>query len=112
MAMGGVPHYLNEIEARKSAAQNIDAICFSENGLLWDEFPKLYASLFENSEAHVKIIRTLAGKQKGLTRSEIVQNSRLPEGRGASTVIGELLISGLFQPTSPLAKRKRTRCTA
>lgn len=107
MAMGGVPHYLDEIEAGKSAAQNIDAICFSENGLLWDEFPKLYASLFENSEAHVKIIRALAGKQKGLTRSEIVQNSRLPEGGGASTVIGELLHSGFISTYQPFGKKKK-----
>ncbi len=107
MAMGGIPHYLDEIEAGKSAAQNIDAICFSENGLLWDEFPKLYASLFENSEAHVKIIRALAGKQKGLTRSEIVQNSRLPEGGGVSTVVGELLHSGFISTYQPFGKKKK-----
>lgn len=107
MAMGGVPHYLDEIEAGKSAAQNIDAICFSENGLLWDEFPKLYASLFENSETHVKIIRALTGKQKGLTRSEIVQNSRLSEGGGVSTVIGELLHSGFISTYQPFGKKKK-----
>lgn len=107
MAMGGVPHYLDEIETGKSAAQNIDAICFSENGLLWDEFPKLYASLFENSEVHVRIIRALAGKQKGLTRSEIVLNSRLPEGGGASTVIGELLHSGFISTYQPFGKKKK-----
>jgi uncharacterized protein len=30
MAMGGIPHYLKEVEAGKSATQNIDAICFSD----------------------------------------------------------------------------------
>ena len=107
MAMGGVPHYLDEIESGKSAAQNIDSICFSENGLLWDEFPKLYASLFENSDTHVRIIRALAGKQKGLTRSEIVQNSRLAEGGGASTVISELLHSGFISMYQPFGKKKK-----
>lgn len=107
MAIGGVPHYLDAIEPGKSAAQNIDAICFSENGLLWDEFPKLYASLFENSDAHVRVIRALAGKQKGLTRSEIVQNSRLTEGGGASTVIIELLHSGFISIYQPFGKKKK-----
>lgn len=107
MAMGGVPHYLDQIEAGKSAAQNIDAICFSENGLLWDEFPKLYASLFENADVHVGIVRALAGKQKGLTRSEIVQNSRLPEGGGATTVIAELLHSGFISMYQPFGKKKK-----
>jgi hypothetical protein len=107
MAMGGVPHYLDQIEAGKSAAQNIDAICFSENGLLWDEFPKLYASLFENSNVHVRIVRALAGKQKGLTRSEIVQSSRLPEGGGVTTVIAELLHSGFISTYQPFGKKKK-----
>jgi uncharacterized protein len=107
MAMGGIPHYLDEIEPGKSAAQNIDAICFSENGVLWDEFPKLFASLFENSEAHIKVVRTLADKQRGLPRAEIVQISRLPEGGGASTVIEELLHSGFISAYQPFGKKKK-----
>lgn len=107
MAMGGIPHYLDEIEAGKSAAQNIDAICFSENGLLWDEFPKLYASLFDNSEAHVKVVRALAGRHKGLTRKEIVQSSGLPEGGGASVVIEKLLHSGFISVYQPFGKKKK-----
>jgi AAA+ ATPase superfamily predicted ATPase len=109
MAMGGVPHYLDEVEAGKSAAQNIDAICFSQNGLLWDEFPKLYASLFENSEAHVKVIQSLAARHQGLTRKEIVQSSGLPEGGSASTVIEELLHSGFISAYQPFGKKKKDR---
>ncbi|MFZ4477571.1 MAG: AAA family ATPase [Saprospiraceae bacterium] len=32
MAMGGIPHYLNEIEGGLSAAQNIERICFRYPG--------------------------------------------------------------------------------
>lgn len=56
MAMGGIPHYLKEIEAGKSAAQNIDAICFSSTGFLQSEFLKLYPALFENANNHIAII--------------------------------------------------------
>ena len=45
MTMGGVPHYLKEIVVAKSAIQNIDAICFAKNGLLYQEFDRLYTSL-------------------------------------------------------------------
>ncbi|MDX2250370.1 MAG: ATP-binding protein [Bacteroidia bacterium] len=107
MALGGVPHYLEEVEGGKSTAQNIDAICFSQNGLLWDEFPKLYSSLFDNSENHVKVIRALASKHKGLTRSEIVQTTALPEGGGFSTVIEELLHSGFISVYLPFGKKKK-----
>ena len=107
MAVGGVPHYLDEITGGKSAAQNIDALCFSENGLLWDEFPKLYAALFENSEAHVHVIRALARKHKGLTRSEIVQDIPLSEGGGVSTVMEELAHSGFISIYQPFGKKKK-----
>lgn len=42
MTLGGVPHYLKEIKAGKSAVQNIDEICFSPSGLLRNEFERLY----------------------------------------------------------------------
>jgi AAA+ ATPase superfamily predicted ATPase len=107
MALGGVPHYLDEIEAGKSATQNINSICFSENGLLWDEFPKLYAALFDNSEAHVKIVRALANKQKGLTRTAIVEGTDLSEGGAISTIIDELQNSGFITAYLPFGKKKK-----
>ena len=60
MALGGIPHYLKEVEGGKTAAQNIDHICFSPNGLLTDEFQQLYPALFEQADSHIKIIRLLA----------------------------------------------------
>lgn len=107
MAMGGVPHYLEEVEAGKSAAQVINQVCFSENGLLYDEFSKLYSSLFENSEKHIKIIRTLAQKRKGLTRAEIIKNTKLPENGGTSKAIEELIHSGFISMYYPFGKRKK-----
>ena len=107
MAMGGVPHYLEEIEKGKSAVQNINRICFSENGILRDEFFKLYASLFDNPGSHIKIIRALASKRKGLTRSEIVRASGLPEGGGTSGILSELVHSGFISLYYPFGKKKK-----
>jgi uncharacterized protein len=107
MALGGVPHYLDEIESGKSAAQNIDALCFANNGLLKDEFSKLYASLFDDADAHVKVIRALASKQKGLTRSEIVQMTKISEGGGVTTVLEELQHSGFITVYLPFGKKKK-----
>src|SRR5947207_2998731 len=60
MVMGGIPHYLKQVEPGKSAAQNINSICFQAGGLLYDEFDKLFVSLFDDSENHLKIITVLA----------------------------------------------------
>src|SRR5438093_3964104 len=55
MATGGIPHYLKELDGGLSAAQNIDRLCFSPTGLLRDEFQRLYSSLFEHSERHIRV---------------------------------------------------------
>ena len=108
MIMGGIPHYLKEVERGKSAIQNIEDICFSADGLLNDEFSNLYAALFKNSDNHIAIIRALSQKWKGLTRSEIIKNSGLANGGGFTKVLDELLHSGFVTAYFPFGKKKKT----
>ena len=107
MAMGGVPHYLEEVKGGKSAVQNINQICFSENGLLFDEFSKLYSSLFENADLHIQIVRALAKKRKGLTRLEIIEAGKLPNGGGTTRALEELIHSGFVSMYRPFGKVKK-----
>lgn len=107
MIMGGIPHYLKEIEAGKSAIQNINDICFSEEGLLYDEFLNLYPALFEKSENHVTIIKALATKWRGLTRNELVNMTKLPAGGGISKILNELVHSGFISFYYPFGKKKK-----
>lgn len=107
MAMGGIPHYLKEIESGKSAVQNIDTICFSNTGLLRDEFSKLYPALFEHSDNHIAVVRALAQKWKGMSRQEIATTARLPNGGGLSGVLEELVGSGFVGSYYPFGKKKK-----
>jgi uncharacterized protein len=107
MAMGGIPHYLNEIKAGKSATQNINDICFSKHGLLRDEFSRLYAALFANSDNHIAAVRALAQSQQGLTRSAIIHNAQLSEGGNTSRLLEELEQSGFITAYYPFDKRKK-----
>jgi uncharacterized protein len=107
MAMGGIPHYLKEVEAGKSAIQNIDALCFTNGGLLNDEFSKLYPALFDNSENHIKIVRALAQKWKGMTRAELVIQTQLQDGGGFSTMLEELISCGFVSDYYPFGKKKK-----
>ncbi|MGB0861617.1 MAG: AAA family ATPase [Saprospiraceae bacterium] len=107
MALGGVPHYLKEIDGTKSAVQNIDSICFSDFGLLKNEFERLYPSLFENAEKHVKIIRALAKSNQGLTRGLLVKATQLPENGNLSKVLDELSQSGFISIYQPFGKKKK-----
>ncbi len=60
MAMGGIPHYLRQVQPGYSAAQTIDAMCFSSDGFLSDEFERLYASLYDDHEVYIRIVESLA----------------------------------------------------
>ncbi len=109
MAMGGIPHYLNEIKPGKSAAQNIDEICFAKDGLLQKEFFRLYPALFQNADRHIEVIRALAGKRRGLTRSEIIAQTNLPEGGSTKRILEELTHSGFIAVYSPFKKKKKEK---
>ena len=109
MAMGGIPHYLKEIKGGLSAIQNIEKICFSKKGLLRDEFSRLYHSLFTNAEIHIAIIRILASKRLGLTRKQIVENTKIKEGGTISKVLDELEQSGFVSAYRPFGKRKKEK---
>ena len=109
MAMGGIPHYLKEIESGKSAVQNIDAICFSRQGLLSDEFERLYPSLFAKAENHIAIARALAEKKQGMTRNELATASKISNGGGLSKVLTELTQSGFMSESFPFGKKKNDK---
>ena len=107
MAMGGIPHYLKEIEAGKSAIQNINDICFSKKGILRDEFSRLYSALFANADNHIAVVRALGQSRQGLSRPDIIKIGQLSEGGNTSTVLEELEQSSFITSYYPFDKRKK-----
>ena len=107
MAMGGIPHYLKEIQKGESVAQSIDRTCFAKGGTLYDEFEQLYPSLFENAESHMAVVRALAAKPSGLSRLEIGQISGISNGGGLSKTLEELQHSGFITEYLPFGRVKR-----
>lgn len=109
MAFGGIPLYLEEVKKGKSAIQNINDICFSDTGLLKNEFSRLYPALFDNADHHIAIVRALASKQKGLTRSEIIQLANVPNGSSTSILLEELEQSDFIMAYHPYKKKKKDK---
>jgi uncharacterized protein len=107
MAMGGIPHYLKEIRPGESAAQAIDRICFSPDGLLREEFDNLYPALFDRSGHHLAAIRALADKPGGLTRNQLMEACALSSGGNTSKMMDELLQSGFILVYFPFGKNVR-----
>jgi hypothetical protein len=107
MVMGGVPYYLNEVQRGLSAAQNIDKICFHKQGLLRHEFSNLFDALFFNATPHKLIIDALASKQRGLSRSEIVKQTKLTDGGAINRVLDELKDAAFIDTILPFGKAKK-----
>jgi hypothetical protein len=106
MALGGVPHYLEKLSKGLSVSQNIDKLCFSKDGVLNDEFNQLFASLFDDSERHMKLIKTLAKSNKGLTRNELINQCKLSSSGDFSSKLEELIESG-FVTDYPYYQNKK-----
>lgn len=95
MTMGGIPYYLKLLDNELSYLANIDAVFFKRKGPLWDEFDHLYDTLFGNSKGYLKIIEALATKKSGLTRKELIDETRL-EDNGLLTEMLKNLSDSLF----------------
>ncbi|MDX2248381.1 MAG: ATP-binding protein [Bacteroidia bacterium] len=107
MVLGGIPFYWEQVQVNKSPAQNVDRICFSEDGALRTEFSNLFSSLFSQSERHVKIVEALATKNKGLTRAEIIEESGLSNSGRMTELLSELEESGFIRKYPSFEKKIR-----
>lgn len=105
LAMGGIPHYLKELDPAQSIVQNIDRVCFAPSGLLHDEFSRLYPSLFDKADRHTKIVRLLSRHTYGLTRQEIIKKTNAKDGGGITRLLEELEFSGFTKSLFPFAKK-------
>lgn len=107
MVLGGIPFYWEEVKPGRSAMQNIEEICFSENGILRNEYKILFKSLFNKHEKHSVIAGVLAKKSLGLTRDEIITLTGLPNAGSTSRLLDELEESGFILKYKPLGKKAK-----
>lgn len=107
MAMGGVPQYLKQVLKGESAAQTIDKLCFTKNGILKTEFVDLYQSLFAHAENHEAIVRTLSKRSRGMTRAEIIDACGFTTGGWTSDLFDELEQSGFITSYIPFDRTIR-----
>lgn len=107
MTFGGVPYYLEQIRRGENSTVAIERICFSNEGMLKNEYSNLYKALFRNPEYHESVVEVLATKSSGLTRKEIIQQSKLTAGGAYDRTMNDLLMSGFITESLPYGKKKR-----
>jgi hypothetical protein len=108
MAMGGIPHYLNAAQSHLSVAQNVNRICFSKDGLLFSEFNILFSSLFDNSSAHIELIRLISSSRYGVDRDTLLSKTKHSSSGGRFKArLSELEEAGFIIGFTPQMNRKK-----
>ncbi|NGX62119.1 MAG: hypothetical protein K940chlam9_01613 [Chlamydiae bacterium] len=108
MVAGGVPYYLNHVQKGLSAAQNIAKMAFSKQGILYQDFNHLFASLFEDAEKYHEIIRSIAEYRYGIEQEELIKKcSQLSHGGSATRQLQDLEEAGFIVSFIPCDRKKK-----
>jgi AAA+ ATPase superfamily predicted ATPase len=92
---GGVPRYLEQIDYKETAEQNIHRLCFSAHGSLINEFEHLFSDLFQEKEPRYReILDCLASGSKEL--NQLLEELVLSRGGYISTELDELIQAGFI----------------
>ena len=106
MVFGGIPYYLSLQERGLSLAQNVEALLFRRGGQLVMEFDRLFATLFRNPEPYERVVRRLAARRGGMTRSELSSATRLG-GNSLTKTLRKLEQCGFIRGFRDFTKRKK-----
>lgn len=107
MIMGGIPYYLDMLDRGKNFAQNIDGLFFRQDAPLRREYDFLYRSLFDDAVLYQRIVETLAGKLKGLTRAELQEVLKIKGGGTLSAALDNLCACDFIRQYAAIGKSSR-----
>ena len=92
---GGIPKYLEEVNPTLSAEETIKNLCFTQTGLLFNDYDYIFSSILErDSNIYQKIIQTLC--KHNLLRNEILEALNKQTGGLLTSYIDELEMANLI----------------
>lgn len=92
---GGIPWYLDLIDPKESADQNIYELCFEPANQLINEFQTIFHDLFEKKgELYRKILEILVNGMR--TQKEIKDHLKVDEGGTLSDYLKNLVAAGFI----------------
>lgn len=107
MSLGGIPYYLDMIEKGMPLDKCIDNLFFTQGAPLKTEFDFLFRSLFKDSLVYRRVVETLAGKMRGMSRKEILTTAKIKEGGKLTEVLENLLRCDFIRKYSAIGKSER-----
>jgi len=107
MIMGGVPYYWTLLKKGLSLAQNIDALFFSKNAVLKEEYNYLYRSIFNSPAQYMRIVEALCKKKSGMTRRELLKKTGIANSGSFTKKLEELENCGFIRKYAEFGKKKK-----
>ena len=107
MIMGGIPYYLDKLNKDLPVSKNIDNLFFKNGAILKDEYEFLFRSLFKESVVYKKVVETLSGKLKGLTREEILETTKLTSSGNLTEILNNLCACDFIRKYSSIGKKEK-----
>lgn len=90
---GGIPRYLEQLDIKLSAEQNIHRLCFNKTGILFCEFEKIFSDLFyPKNQLYKNILVCLSDGTSN--QIAICKKTRLQQGGDISEYLDDLIKSG------------------
>jgi len=107
MALGGIPYYLDYFQRGLSLPQNIDNLFFVKGAKLYDEYDRLFASVFSRPEEMKRIVKFLSTRRSGFTREEIAKKTGITQGGSLTNMLKALIGSDFVLKYVPFGHSKR-----
>lgn len=90
---GGVPRYLEEIDPKQSAQQNMGRLCFDRDGILFNEFDQIFSDLFSKRSGMYKKIAVLLSEGPK-EAADIAKRLKLSQSGELYEYLQELTLAG------------------
>ena len=107
IVLGGVPLYWSFVRKGLSAHQCIDELCFQSDGPLLKEFKRLFESLFADAKPYIDLIWMIAKHRYGIGQSELITQSKLPDGGSTVHRLHQLEAAGFITSLIPYGHESR-----
>lgn len=92
---GGIPRYLEDVNPRLSADENIKRLCFDQTGLLFNDYDYIFSSMLEHSTAfYQQVVEVLCHGSMQL--QEILNKLDRERGGLTSQYLRELEVAGII----------------
>jgi hypothetical protein len=104
---GGIPKYLKEINSRENFESNINKLCFSESGIMTNEFDKIFYQQFKSAKVYIQIVRLLERGAK--TFNEISAQIQFTSGGSLKRYVDNLVMADFISSYYPFHRTEKSK---